>query len=302
MAEELKPSPSTVRMDQTPPKAEVMSDTEIERILEESLAQLNNVEEEKEQAAIVTSSIPIPESNSVSEKHMMKQQLMMMLSMMIQMVSQEPDVVRQMIKMSMMMAMKSEKEEAMLDIPIPVGELTGNASDDRVVILTPGKVAQHPDIQSGEMSPSRFEELLSNGTFTLVSKSVAESKAQALQEKLSAPAEIPFNREIQEQAGKMLRIYGVQEKYHEALLTKNDLMIEIQFAQLYILSCHQDLMEIFIDFQVQGLEMGDSELGQPMNPDLPLDSLRKLCKGFQFAKIGHEMTQYLVAYYKLGKV
>ena len=190
----------------------------------------------------------------------------------------------------------------MFDIPIPVSELTGNASDDRMVIMAPEKVAQHPDIQSGEMSSSRFEELLSNGTFRLVSKSEAENKAQSLQEKLLAPVEIPFNQEVQEQAGKMLKIYGIHEKYHKALLTKNDLMIEIQLAQLYILSCHQDLMEIFIDFQMQGLEMGNSELGQPMNPDLPLDSLRKLCEHSQFTKIRHGMTGYLVAHYKLGSM
>ncbi|QVL56992.1 MAG: hypothetical protein KFB93_06315 [Simkaniaceae bacterium] len=295
MADPLRCS-STERktVDTTPTVPEPMSDAELERILMESLGHLE-IEEEKGQAA---ASIPVPESASVSEKEMMKQQIRMMFSAMAEAFSCDPNQVRQMIQMQMqMMGMGRESLEETVAIPIPVSELTGDASDERMVMMDLSKMIQHPDIQDEQLSAKKFEELLADKTFTLISKDEVEHKAKAMQQGVMAsPLELPANPEAQAEMSKMLHVFGINEKHHAALLTKGDLPIEIQLAQHYATSLHSDLVDCFVEFQVYTAEAMFSGSAEPVSGD----ALSKHCKGTQFAQIGHEMTQYLVAHYKLG--
>ena len=103
---------------------------------------------------------------------------------------------------------------------------------------------------------------------------------------------------------KMLQVFGIDEKYRAVLSTKPDIVVELQLAQFSLLATHKDLLEVFIDFQVNMME-GIGEMN-PMTSlpglghDIPLDSLSKHCTGDQFARISEGMTQYFVAHYKLG--
>lgn len=311
MADALRSSSTERKLQEMQPGdsgAVPMTDEELERILTETLGDLKitpkgdgAVEEKKEDSVRAPSSMPLPESASISEIAMVKQQIMMMTLMMVQAFSEDPVQVKQMLQMQIGMQMSLMKQpqnvEAFSEVPINVCDLIGR-EDDRTVMVAGEKFPLLlPELQKGSLSSERLDALIADGTFTVILKAEAELKMSAIREKIEAPHEFVLDLEQQQGVSRMLQIYGVEEKYHLVLSTKPDLLIEIQMGQFELLSKNRDLLEVCVDFQVN-LMGGIAQLD--LSHDIPLDGLSKLCKGDQFARISEAMTHYFVTHYKLG--
>lgn len=297
---------STERKSQEMPPKPKMTDEELERLLSDTLGEFHIAnpsagEVERKEA---TPSIPVPEQDSLSEKAMMRQQMRMVMPMMIQEFASNPDQVRQMIQMQMGLMMQPQKMEMVSEIPMNVGELIGREDERMAMIAVEKLMLLGPEMEKGSLSSARLEELIANGTFKIVSKAEVEAQELAMQQKLTAPSEVAFGIDAQLGFSRMLQVYGIEEKHRAVLSAKPDIVVELQLAQFSLLSIHRDLLEVFIDFQLNMIE-GIGEMN-PMaslpgfGQDIPLDSLSKYCTGDQFARISEGMTQYFVAHYKLG--
>lgn len=276
-------------------KQDKMTDAELERILEESLGALH-LEEEKKQAP--APSIPQPESASASERLMMKQQLGMSYQMMAEMLNQDPNQARMMVRMVMGMmiqAPSTHPETSLPDLPliVPVVQLTSNEADKRIVEISPDQVDRLKALGAeDQMSSSQVDQFIAEKVFTVITQEEANQKMLAFKSKLEEPklsAAIPKDDLVL-----MLKGVGVDSKFYEALLAKEDLMVELQLARIYAASKHPELMELFIDAELSQMEMATS------GGSLELNGLRKLCTSDQFDTIRREVTSYLLNHYNLG--
>lgn len=298
------PTNSTERKSQEMPVGDKMTDEELERLLSDTLGEFHianpSAGEVKRKEA--TPSIPVPEQDSLSQKAMFRQQMMIMMPMMAQQFAINPDELRQQLQVSIGLMMQPQKLEAVSEIPIKIGDLMQN-EDERIAMVDAEKlILLGHEFQGGSITSSRLEELIADKTFKVISEAEVKAQKLAMQQMLAAPSEIPL--EAKQEFSKMLQVFGIDEKYRAVLSTKPDIVVELQLAQFSLLAIHKDLLEVFIDFQMNMMEgMGE------MNPmaslpgfgqDIPLDSLSKYCTGDQFARISEGMTQYFVAHYKLG--
>ncbi len=302
---------SNARKSQEMPVGDKMTDEELERLLSDTLGEFHianpsagEVERKEADPMRAPSSIPLPEQSSIIEKAMMKQMLMSQMPMMVQGFSEDPDKVRQMIQMQMQLMMQPQKMETVSEITLTFGALTGK-EDERMAMISLEKLTLlGPELEKGDLSSERLEELIANGTFKIVSKAEVEAQELAMQQKLKAPSTPSLGAEAHLELSRMLQIFGIEEKYCAVLSAKPDIVVELQLALFSLLSNHGDLLEVIVDFQLN--MMGGMAEMNPMNPlhgfdqDIPLDSLSKLCMSDQFVRISKGMTQYFVAHYKLG--
>ena len=209
---------------------------------------------------------------------MFRQQLMMMMPMMIQEFTSNPDQVRQVIQMQMGLMMQPQKMQAVSEIPLNIGELLGIEDERMAMIAIEKLMLLAPEMEKGPLSSARLNDLIIDGTFKIVSEAEVEAQEVAMQQKLAAPSEVAFGIDAQLGFSRMLQVYGIEENYCAVLSAKPDIVVELQLAQFSLLATHKDLLEVFIDFQLN--MMGGMAEMNPMNPlpgfdqDIPLDSLR----------------------------